>query len=136
MNYRSSSEELKVAWFAYKATLPNSSLRLVDFVAGWNAAKQSVDVAPEPELPEFQRFYLNTNQQWGWVESFQELREKIKELENYCGVGDGYAYMAQCRRAKSHAREFGLYSEHTGSFLKDEPWWPQVKESSRGSFRP
>ena len=38
-NYRETSEELKAAWFAYKETNPDTTLSLVDFVAGFNAAR-------------------------------------------------------------------------------------------------
>jgi len=38
-NYRETSEELKAAWFAYKETNPDTTLSLVDFAVGFNAAR-------------------------------------------------------------------------------------------------
>ena len=42
INYRTSSLELRQAWFTYKATPGVLPISLVDFTAGYNAAKALV----------------------------------------------------------------------------------------------
>jgi hypothetical protein len=38
IQYKKSSDELKAAWFSYKETKPTSTMSLVSFAAGFNAA--------------------------------------------------------------------------------------------------
>ncbi len=44
MEYRATGDECRKAWFEYRAFMekfhPNTQLRSVDFVAGWNSNKQ------------------------------------------------------------------------------------------------
>lgn len=40
IDYRKADHDLRKAWFEYKKNNPNQKLRLLDFAAGWNAAKQ------------------------------------------------------------------------------------------------
>lgn len=42
VNYTSGSAEVRKAWFEYKKAHPyDRSLRVVDFVAGWNACRHN-----------------------------------------------------------------------------------------------
>jgi len=46
IHYRKSSAEAADAWRAYKQAIVHDKARLVDFLAGWNAAKGNV-ISPE-----------------------------------------------------------------------------------------
>jgi hypothetical protein len=44
IRYTQTSEEARVAWFRYKKTRPDKQLNLLEFLAGWNAAKHAAKI--------------------------------------------------------------------------------------------